>query len=458
MKKGFVALILAAGRGTRFKSDTIKVLHPLLGRPMLGWVVECLSRLRPSAVLVVVGHQKAEIIQAFPAKVRFVDQKRPLGTAHAVLSAKKALLEDPDQHVLVMNGDLPLVQTSTLRPFLNQHRKQQNALTFLTAELDNPTGFGRVVRLNGGTIQIVEEKDTTPAQRRIRESNLGIYLFRAKDLFQALPKISNKNKKGEYYLTDIIEIMSRQGKKVSPSRTEQTEDFIQVNDRFELAKAVDVLRMRKIKALTDGGVTVYDPATTWVDADVRISEDTVLYPSVIIEGRSRVGKQCRLYPFVHIHDSRIGDRVKVLTSTVVESSTIEDDAQLGPFARLRPNCVILKGAKIGNFVEMKNTVFGRHSKAGHLSYIGDATVEDRVNIGAGTITCNYDGFKKSRTHIGAEVFIGSGTEIVAPVKIGKGAYVGAGSTITKDVSPGALAVSRSRQVEKLGWMARKKKK
>jgi bifunctional UDP-N-acetylglucosamine pyrophosphorylase/glucosamine-1-phosphate N-acetyltransferase len=363
-----------------------------------------------------------------------------------------------DSDLLVINADLPLVRPNTLRPFLKYHQRQANALTFLTADLENPTGFGRIIPLEDGIIRIVEEKDATPAQKTVKESNLGIYLFRIRDLFQNLSKISNRNKKDEYYLTDIIEIMTRQGKKVSAFKTALMEEFVGVNDRYELAGAVQTLRLRKIKKLAESGVTITDPASTWIDESVKIGKDTVLYPSVCLEGSTKVGEGCTVYPFVHLIDVEAGDGVRILSSTMVESSKIEDGARVGPFSRIRPKTVIRKGARVGNFVEMKSTRFGRGSKAGHLSYIGDSEIGDRVNIGAGTITCNYDGVHKHKTVIEEGVFIGSGTELVAPVKIGKKAYVGAGSTITKDVAPGALAVARGRQMEKRGWARRKKKK
>jgi bifunctional UDP-N-acetylglucosamine pyrophosphorylase/glucosamine-1-phosphate N-acetyltransferase len=256
----------------------------------------------------------------------------------------------------------------------------------------------------------------------------------------------------------MIEILSRSGQKVGKYRTRNTEEIVGVNDRFELARAIDVLRLRKIKSLTEKGVTVYDPGTTWIDMDVKVGRDTVIYPSVILEGESVIGSHCTLYPYVHLIDTRVGKRVKLLSSSMIEQSVIHDDARVGPFTHLRPKTIIRQGAKVGNFVEMKNTDFGRGSKAGHLTYLGDADIQGDVNIGAGTITCNYDGARKSKTKIEAGAFIGSGTELIAPVKIGKKAYVGAGSTITKNVSPEALAVSRSRQEEKRGWAKKKRKK
>ncbi len=387
-----------------------------------------------------------------------VVQKNQRGTAHAVLSAKEVLAKKKRKDLLIINADLPLLRPQTLRPFVSFHQRHGNALTFLSAELENPTGFGRVLRSGKEVERIIEERDASASERRIKEINAGVYLFRIDDLFQVLPKISNKNKKGEYYLTDAIEIMLKQGKKVGIFKTSHPEEIVGINDRYELAKAVEVLRDRKIKSLTRQGVTVYDPSSAWIDTDVKVGRDTIIYSSVFLEGKTVIGQDCRLYPFVHIIDSKVGDRVKILSSTMIEKSTIHDEAQIGPFSRLRPKSIVREGARIGNFVEMKNSIFGERSKAGHLSYLGDCTVEENVNIGAGTITCNYDGQKKYRTTIRKGAFIGSGTELVAPVEIGKNAYVGAGSTITKDVSPEALAVTRGKQVEKSRWTKKKRKK
>ena len=459
MKKNLIALVLAAGKGTRFKSDTIKVLHPMLGKPMIHLVVDCMLALRPENVFVVVGHQKDDVMQEEYSKpIRFIHQKKQLGTAHAVLAAKNILKSNREKDLLVMNGDLTLIRPETLRPMIRQHRKHNNALTFLSAEMADPTGFGRVTYHENNVIKIFEERDATSAQRRIKEVDVGVYLFRIKELLEALPKIANNNIKGEFYLTDIIEIMSVQGQRVGVHKAPAEQEIVGINDRYELAKAVEILRQRKIMSLAESGVTIYDPATTWIDLDVKIGRDTTIYSSVIIEGKTKIGRGCILYPFVHLRDTRVGDDVSVLTSTVIEESTIERGAQVGPFTHLRPKSIIKAGAKVGNFVEMKNTVFGSGSKAGHLSYLGDSDIRNNVNIGAGTITCNYDGKKKHKTFIDEGAFIGSGTELVAPVKIGKDSYVGAGSTITKNVSSGALAVSRSKQIEKPGWGRKKRKK
>lgn len=459
MRQRFHALILAAGKGTRFKSNKAKVLHPILGKSMIGVMVHSISRLKPEMIHLVIGYQKEKVMQEpFPGHVDFVIQKQQLGTGHAVLVARNKLKDHSDTDLLVINGDLPLVQPETLRPLLSRHRKEKNDLTFMSGILDDPAGFGRVIFLEDGMIKIIEEKDAAPRQRMIKEANIGVYIFKIRELLKALPKISNQNVKGEYYLTDIVEIMSSAGKKVGVYKTEEIGDFVGVNDRFELARAANILRMRKIKALSEKGVTFYDPAATWIDFDVKIGADSEIYPSVIIEGKSKIGKECKLYPSVHILDSKVGDRVSIFSSTMIEESQIGHDARVGPFSHLRPKSVLKPGAKVGNFVEMKNSVLGKGSKAMHLTYVGDSEVGEKVNIGAGTITCNYDGRKKHKTVIEDGAFIGSGTQLIAPVRVGKNAYVGAGSTITKDVSPDALAVTRSKQVEKKGWARRRKRK
>ncbi|MFW6131945.1 MAG: bifunctional UDP-N-acetylglucosamine diphosphorylase/glucosamine-1-phosphate N-acetyltransferase GlmU [Candidatus Aminicenantaceae bacterium] len=459
MKSNFIGLVLAAGKGTRFKSNKIKVLHSIMGKPMLGYVLDCLKKLKLEETYVVVGNQKEKLMEEFSSEgINFVEQKEQLGTAHAVMSADKILKKNLDKDILIINGDIPLIRPETIRSFFSEHRKKNNSLTFFSAELDNPYGFGRVIHKKNKGISIIEEKDASGEQRKIKNVNAGIYMFKVKDLKEALPKVSDKNVKKEYYITDLIEIMGQMQKKVGVFKTDHPEEVIGVNDRNDLSKVTDIIRKKKIKTLAKKGITIYDPGNTWIDVNVKIGRDTVIYPSVIIEGNSIIGSNCLIYPFVHIIDSRIGNYVRVLSSTYVENSVLNDEVRLGPFSRLRPNTVIKRGAKIGNFVEMKNTIFGKKSKAGHLSYLGDCEVKEDVNIGAGTITCNYDGVRKHKTVIERNAFIGSGVELVAPVKIGKGAYIGAGSTITKDVKPESLAISRIQQKEKENWTRKKQKR
>lgn len=459
MRRSLIALVLAAGEGTRFKSALPKVLHPLLGKPMIRLVTDSIRQLKPKRICLVVGHKKEQVTAEFAGEdIAFVRQARQLGTAHAVLSAKAILAAHKEADVLIINGDLPLLRPSTLKPLLESHRRRGNDLTFMSAEIEDPSGFGRLVRDGGGAVRIVEEKDATPGERGIREINAGVYVFKVRALLEALPLIKNDNVKGEYYLTDIVEIMGGKKKRIGLHKTPRASEVVGVNTRFELSRAVAALRERKARELAESGVTIHDPRSAWIDLDVEIGRDTVLYPLVVIEGRTRIGGGCRVYPNVHILNSRIGDGVDILSSSVVEECEIENGVRVGPFSRLRPKTVLKAGSKVGNFVEMKNTVFGSRSKALHLSYLGDSVVGEDVNIGAGTITCNYDGIRKNPTHIEDGAFIGSGTELVAPVRVGRKAYVAAGSTITEDVGSEALAIARARQVEKPGWVRKRPKK
>jgi len=452
MSNGLCALVLAAGQGTRFKSAWNKVLHPILGKPMIRLVLDSLLDLKPDRVVVVVGHQKDEVAQAVAhPRVTCVVQEKQLGTAHAVAAARRVLAGRKNDDVLIINSDLPLFTAGTIKPLLRLHRRNRNAATVLSAEPENPAGFGRLVREASGRLRVVEEKDASPAEKKIREVNTGVYVFNVRELLAALPAVSNKNLKGEFYLTDIIALLSGRGKKVAVFKTEHSAEVVGVNTRYELAQAAEALRLRKIKSLTEAGVTILDPGSTWIDLEAVIGPDTVVYPAVTIEGRTRIGRRCVIHPSAHMVNADIGHDVQVLTASVVKDSRLQSGVSVGPFCHIRGGTVVRPGAKVGNFVEMKNTVFGERSKAMHLSYLGDSEVGRAVNVGAGTITCNYDGVKKNRTTIEDGVFIGSGTELIAPVRIGRGAYIAAGSTITKDVPAEALAVARARQSEKPGW-------
>ena len=425
MKKNLLALVLAAGEGTRFRSDKNKILHPLLGKSMLSLVWDSVLEVKPEKVFLVVGYQREDVIEEMASRnIEAVRQKVPNGTACAVLAVKGMLNKFKDKDVLVLGANLPLLRPPALASLLAFHQTRRNAVTRAGSAAEDPAAA----------------------------------VFRAKDLLRALPPAVAWNRKGPFDIADVIEILARDGKKVEDFPPPSSEDFFQVRTRHDLARAVGVLRDRKMSELAEQGVTVYDPTSTWIDLAVQIGRDSSVYPAVVIEGRTSIGNGCLIYPGVHIINSQIGSRVRVFGSSVMDGATVEDDVQVGPFARLRPKTILRSGSRIGNFVEVKNTDFGRRSKALHLSYLGDSEVHEGVNIGAGTITCNYDGVKKNKTTIEAKAFIGSGTELVAPVRIGRGAYVGAGSVITKDVSPDALAVARSRQFERPGWARRKKNK
>jgi len=457
MKKPLVAIVLAAGEGTRFRSETNKVLHPLLGTCMLGLVLDTVLSLKPDKTVVVTGRGNEDVVRyASPWGVEFAFQAVRRGTGHAVLAAKSAIRGVGPGDVLVVPGDLPLLRPAALKALFSRHRRRGNAATVLSAVVDDPSGFGRIIRAADGRVRIVEDADADPEMRPVTEVNTAVCLFDGGELWKALPKLTSVNSRGEYYLPDVVGILAAAGKKVDVVPTNEPSDIRQVNSRYDLGPVVDILRDRKVRELSDRGVTVLNPGSAWIDLGVEIGPESVIYPSVVIEGATTIGRAARIYPGAHLIGARLGDRVTVYSSTVIEGATIEDGVAVGPFARLRPRTILRAGAHVGNFVEMKNTDFGPGAKAGHLSYLGDCEVQEGVNIGAGTITCNYDGVRKNRTVIEAGAFIGSGTELVAPVKIGRGAYVAAGSVITKDVSPDSLAVARGRQFEKPGWAKRKR--
>ena len=397
MSENILVVVFVSEGGMEGKPGKFAPPHPLLGKPTIQLALDSLASLKPEKIYVVKEGEKEDI--------------------HSI---KGALHSRKGKDVLILDPRYPLLSPGSLKSLLHRHQKEKNAWTRMSADV------------------------------RGKELEMGVYVFRIQDLLETLEDVGSRRKK-QISLSDIIQTAVRRKKKVGVFRCLRPEEALVIESARDAARAMRVLRDRKMRELEAKGVTVLDPASTWIDLDVRIGRGTILYPSVVIEGNSRLGRECRIYPFVHLINTRVGDRVKILSSTMIEESTIEDEAQVGPFTHFRPKTVLRSKARVGNFVEMKNTVFGERSKAGHLSYLGDSVVEEDVNIGAGTITCNYDGVKKCQTTIERGAFIGSGTELVAPVKVGRNSYVGAGSTITKDVSPGALAVARSRQIEKPGW-------
>lgn len=442
------------------KSDRPKVLFPVLGKPLVAYPIERAIEMGCDPIVVVVGHEAAQVREALEARypkapLRFVEQEEQLGTAHAVRCAKRAL-GGFSGRVLILYGDVPLLERSTLRRLARAGASQP--LAFLTMRLEEPAGYGRVVRDEDGVVErIVEHKDASRAELAIDECNGGIYDADARFLFRALQDIGSENAQGEYYLTDLVEAAHRAGKPAIGVEVEP-EELAGVNDRAELAWAEGVLRRRKNEALMKAGVTLVDPSTAWIEEDVRIEADAVIEPNVRITGSSRIGADTVIGFGSVIQESVIGRGVQMQPYCVIEQSKLHDRVTIGPFARLRPKSELCEGVRIGNFVETKNTVMAKGSKANHLSYVGDASVGENTNIGAGTITCNYDGQNKSRTVLGRDVFIGSDTQLVAPVQVGDGAYVGAGSTVVRDVPPGALALSRTQQIVKEGWVARRKAK
>ena len=446
-------IILAAGKGTRMKSDLVKVLHPLLGLPMLSYAIDVsINGINAEKTIVVVGCQADRIKERFKDyPVQFVLQEEQLGTGHAVLQALP-FLQGFNGTVLILCGDVPLVKAETLLSFVDAFRKNDAILSVLTTVVDHPSGYGRIVRNPQGFIdRIVEEKDADEEEKLIQEINTGIYCLRASFLTDGLKEIEKENAQGEYYLTDLVEIAGKRGFKCSAHQVGDPVEVMGINTRVDLALANEVLRQEKVRDLMLSGVTVIDPRTTYADRAVEVGRDTVLYPDCTLQGNTVIGRHCIIEPNVKISDSILGDEVTIRPNCVITESKIEDGATIGPFAHLRPLTEVKAKAKIGNFVEVKKSVIGRGSKANHLTYIGDTVVGEEVNIGAGTITCNYDGFEKHQTIIGDRVFVGSNVELVAPVKVGKNSSIGAGSTITKDVPDGALAISRVRQKNLPGW-------
>ncbi len=448
-------VILAAGLGTRMKSDRIKVLHHAAGRPLIDYVLDLACDVCTQPPVVVVGHQREAVQQAIGERARFAVQEQQLGTGHAVLQAAPYVAAGG--RVLILSGDVPLTRPETLQRLLDEHERAQNALTVLTMRLADPGRYGRVVRNAHGAVErIVEFKDATDDQRGIDEVNAGIYVFDADALFENLRGLSTNNAQGEYYLTDILGALRDAGRNAGAVIVDDPVEALGVNSRAELATVEGEIQRRVVEKLMTEGVTFRNPSTVVIDSMVTIGCDTVIYPFVTIEGTTRIGKGCVLEPGVHLIGCTVGDSVHVKTGTVAEDSVIEDEALVGPYAHLRPGTRLGRHVKVGNFVETKKAVFGDGAKASHLSYIGDAEVGADVNIGAGTITCNYDGVNKHKTIIEDGAFIGSDSQLVAPVRVGKGAYVGAGSTITKDVPPDSLALTRSPQRVVEGWAAKKR--
>jgi bifunctional UDP-N-acetylglucosamine pyrophosphorylase/glucosamine-1-phosphate N-acetyltransferase len=454
------AVVLAAGLGTRMRSCRAKVLHELAGLPLLHYPLAALRPLDPTRVVVVVGHQADDVTRAAEASglpgLTSVLQAEQNGTGHAVSCAAGAMA-DFEGDVLILYGDVPLVTTRTLAALVDAHRARQADLSLLTMRFPDPTGYGRIVRGSDGQVTgIVEQKDATEAERAITEVNPGFYCVRASLLFPLLGRLRSDNAQGELYLTDVVGLAARDGKTIVSVETERPHELSGINTRAELARAESLLRAEIVERWMDAGVTFEDPATAYVGAEVEIGPETIIGPNVTLRGRTRLGKGCRLDGTAHIVDSVLGDGVRLRFACDLEGAVVGADAIVGPFARLRPGTELGAQVHIGNFVETKKAVLGKGTKANHLTYLGDCEIGPETNVGAGTITCNYDGFAKHRTRIGARVQIGSDTQLVAPVSVADDAYVAAGTTVTRDVPAGALAVSRVpvRFIE--GWTARKR--
>ena len=448
----FHVVVLAAGEGKRMMSQIPKVVHTVGGRSVVGWVLEAIRPLAPANAVVVVGHGAEQVRGLLPDGVTVAVQEEQLGTGHATQIGLDALAGVMGDHtVVVLNGDMPLLTPGLVRQLAD--RPKTVAARLITTEVDDPSGYGRIIREeSGAVVRIVEERDCSPGERDVREINAGAYAFRADDLIATLGQVSNKNVQGEYYLTDVVGILVDQGKRIEPMKT-SPEEVVGINSQNQLAEAQLLLHKRINERLMASGVWMLDPDRTYIDDTVSVDPGARIYPGVHLEGSTRVGAGARIGPDVLAVDSTIGEGATVWYS-VLRGAVVGEECEVGPYASLRPGSVLAKRAKVGTFVEVKNTTLGEGSKAPHLSYLGDAVVGARSNIGAGTITCNYDGVTKHPTEIGDEALIGSDTMLVAPVRIGNRAATGAGSVISQDVSDGALALERSEQVEIPGYADR----
>ncbi|HTK87591.1 MAG TPA: bifunctional UDP-N-acetylglucosamine diphosphorylase/glucosamine-1-phosphate N-acetyltransferase GlmU [Nitrospiraceae bacterium] len=500
--KNLGAIIMAAGLGKRMRSKLGKVLHPVAGRSMVLYAVELAERLTDEGVAVVVGHQGDQVkavLDAYAAggqksknfrgsrpvagrekgltahvknpaskasSILIAEQTQQLGTGHAVMQARSAILRVHGRGAgtyLILNGDTPLLTEATVRQLLNVHEEEKAAVTILTAILDDPAGYGRVIRARAHTpgeprqvLKIVEDRDAGVSESAVQEINVGTYVVNGAFLFQALDRLQPKNSQQEYYLTDVVKLAVEQGLGVSAMVVTDADEGLGVNSRRQLAMAERVIRERIRARWMEAGVTLHDPATAWIDADVHIGQDTILYPHVTLEAGTFIGHDCVIRSHTRLANSTVGNGVVIQDSCVITDAQLEDSVSVGPFAHLRPGSVLRRKAKVGNFVEMKKTELGEGAKASHLSYLGDARIGKDVNIGAGTITCNYDGYHKFETVIEDEVFIGSDTQLVAPVKVGRGSVIAAGTTITQDVPPNSLAISRTVQANRVGWASKRR--
>lgn len=447
------AVILAAGQGTRMKSKLYKVLHPVCGKAMVDHVLTQLERVGIDQIVTVVGHGADQVKQLLGDRTTYALQAEQLGTGHAVMQAEN-ILGQKDGITLVTCGDTPLFTAETFKQLFAYHEQQGAAATVLTAHTDRPFGYGRIIRDATGTVaKIVEQKDATPEEAAVQEINTGVYCFNNQELFAALHQLSNDNAQGEYYLTDVIGILKQAGKQVGAFQMDDFTESMGVNDRVALANATRVMQQRINTRHMQNGVTMIDPATTYIDADVQIGNDTVIEPGVVLKGKTSIGSDCVIGAHSEIRDSVIEDGVTV-TASFLENAVMHKDSNIGPYSHLRPKAEIGVGVHIGNFCEVKNAQIGQNTKVGHLTYVGDATLGKEINIGCGTVFVNYDGMNKHHTNVGDYSFIGSGSNIIAPVEIGDHAYVAAGSTITDDVAPHDMGIARGRQVNKKGYYDR----
>lgn len=447
------AIILAAGQGTRMKSNTSKVLHKVLGKGLVEYPITAANELGIDEICLIVGHKAEEVQAKLGDTVQYALQKEQLGTGHAVMQALDFI--DDDSDVLILSGDTPLITQETLEAMLNYHQEQKNTITVLSTFVDNPMGYGRIVRdANGKFLKIVEQKDATEEEKQINEINGGMYAFNGKLLKEALSKLSNNNAQGEYYLTDTIEILLNEGKKVEAYAASDRDDILGVNSRIQLAEVTQIMKNRINHKHMTNGVTIVDPSTTYIEAGVTIGKDTIIEPGCMLCGKTTIGENCRIGYSTKLTNMTIQDNVEIDIS-VLTDSFVDEGTHVGPFAYVRPNSHIGKNIKVGDFVEIKNSNIGDNTKISHLTYIGDADVGENVNFGCGTVVVNYDGIKKHRTTIGNHAFIGCNTNLISPVTVEDNAYTAAGSTITKTVPENSLGIARSRQENHKDWVTRR---
>ena len=447
-------IILAAGEGKRMYSKVPKVLHKVCGLPMVEHVINCAREVSGAEPVVVIGHG-AEQVRKEVTGVKFVMQERQLGTGHAVMQAEEYI---NDGDMLILYGDTPLLRPETLLEMHEMHRAEGCSATILTSDIDDPTGYGRIIRIGEKLIEaIVEDKDADSSTKLIKEINSGIYFFDGKELREALRHLKNDNTQGEYYLTDVIGIMREKGLKIGAFKIKNAEDILGVNNRYQLSEVNKIMQRRIVKKLMLEGVTIIDPDSTYIEASVTVEKDVTIYPGCILEGNTVIQEDSVIGPYTRIKDGKIDRGVKIQNSVVLESS-IGEGTSIGPFAYLRPGNKIGKHAKVGDFVEMKNSTFGDNSKASHLTYVGDGDVGSNVNLGCGVVFVNYDGKNKYRTYVGDNSFVGCNVNLVAPVRVNENTYVAAGTTVTKDVPQDSLAIGRARQENKEGWVTKRKNK
>ena len=450
-----MAIVLAAGKGKRMKSITPKVVHDICGKAMIEWVLQSLKKSCISKKVLVIGHKSDTVKECVKDKVIYALQKKQLGTGHAVMQAEK-YINDDYKYVFILCGDTPLISNKTITQTIKYHKEQENSATIVTACLSNPSGYGRIIRNEKGIVQrIIEETDLSQEQKHMKEINSGIYCFTTKYLLSSLKNINSNNNQNEYYLTDTIEELISNGNKVGAITVEDTDEIIGVNDRVQLEHVTTIMRKRINCGHMMSGVTIINSDNTYIDDEVKIGMDTIIYPGTILQGNCSIGKNCIIGPNSRLINSNVGNNVEINNSVVIES-IIDEKSKIGPFAYLRPGSKIGKNVKIGDFVEVKNSLIGDNTKSSHLAYIGDANVGKNVNIGCGTIVVNYDGVKKHRTNIEDKAFIGCNVNLISPVTIRKNAYIAAGSTITKEVPGDSLAIARNRQIIKKGWVNKNK--